>query len=345
MSSGVTRISDVVVPEIFSPYAQQMTQEKSRIIRAGAIAMDQRLTSNLAGGGLTFNEPSFKDLDNDAENTSSDDPDTNSTPNKIGTATEIQVRLSRNNSWSSMDLTAELAGADPMQAIASRVSDYWVRRLQAAFVATCNGVLANNAAAPSGGSTHVQNDMIHDIKGASYAAGITTFSAEAFIDAAVTMGDSMEDLTMVMMHSLVYARALKNNLIDFVSDSTNPNAIRIPTFLGREVVVDDGMPATGGVFDTWLFGAGAFRMGAGSPAVPTETHRAPSAGNGGGQDTLFNRVEWAIHPVGYAYAGTPANGGPTNASTSNNLANASSWKRVFSERKQIRFARLVTREY
>ncbi|ALH23820.1 major head protein [Pseudomonas phage vB_PaeS_PAJD-1] len=344
MASGVTRIADVVVPEIFSPYVQQMTQEKSRLIRSGAIVLDAQLNSALAGGGLTFNEPSFKDLDNDAENVSTDDPATDSTPNKIGTATEIQVRLSRNNSWSSMDLSGDLAGADPMQAIANRVSDYWTRRQQAAFVATLNGVFADNAAAPTG-TEHVQNDMTHDVSGASFVDGVTNFSAESFIDATATMGDSMEDLTMVMVHSIVYARMLKNNLIDFVSDSVNGNAVRIPTFLGREVIVDDGVPRSSGVFNTWLFGRGAVRGGMGSPKVPTEVDRKPSAGNGGGQDILFNRTEWIIHPVGHAYAGTPPNGGPSNASTTNNLAHADSWKRVFSERKQIRIARLITREF
>jgi hypothetical protein len=344
MASGVTRIADVVVPEIFSPYVQQMTQEKSRLIRSGAIVLDAQLNSALAGGGLTFNEPSFKDLDNDAENVSTDDPATDSTPNKIGTATEIQVRLSRNNSWSSMDLSGDLAGADPVQAIANRVSDYWTRRQQAAFVATLNGVFADNAAAPTG-TEHVQNDMTHDVSGASFVDGVTNFSAESFIDATATMGDSMEDLTMVMVHSIVYARMLKNNLIDFVSDSVNGNAVRIPTFLGREVIVDDGVPRSSGVFNTWLFGRGAVRGGMGSPKVPTEVDRKPSAGNGGGQDILFNRTEWIIHPVGHAYAGTPPNGGPSNASTTNNLAHADSWKRVFSERKQIRIARLITREF
>lgn len=344
MASGVTRIADVVVPEIFSPYVQQMTQEKSRLIRSGAITLDAQLNSALAGGGLTFNEPSFKDLDNDAENVSTDDPATDSTPNKIGTATEIQVRLSRNNSWSSMDLSGDLAGADPMQAIANRVSDYWTRRQQAAFVATLNGVFADNAAAPTG-TEHVQNDMTHDVSGAAFVDGVTNFSAEAFIDATATMGDSMEDLTMVMVHSIVYARMLKNNLIDFVSDSVNGNAVRIPTFLGREVIVDDGVPRSSGVFNTWLFGRGAVRGGMGSPKVPTEVDRKPAAGNGGGQDILFNRTEWIIHPVGHAYAGTPPKGGPSNASTTNNLAHADSWKRVFSERKQIRIARLITREF
>lgn len=345
MASGVTRIADVIVPEIFTTYTQQLTQEKSRLIRSGAIMVDSALSEALAGGGLTFNEPSFKDLDNDADNVSSDDNTVNSTPNKIGTAIEIQVRMSRNNSWSSMDLTGDLAGVDPADAIANRVSDYWTRRIQAVFVSALAGVFADNDAAPAGSDTHVQFDMTNDIKGGVFADGITNFSAEAFIDATVTMGDSMGNLTMVMMHSLIYARAMKNNLIDFVSDSVNGNAINIPTFLGREVIVDDGVTQAAGVFNTWLLGAGAIRWGTNSPKVPTETLRAPAAGNGGGQDTLYNRVEWIIHPVGYAYIGTPAKGGPSNASTSNNLANAGSWSRRFPERKQINIARLVTREY
>jgi hypothetical protein len=354
MAAGVTRLSDVIVPEIFTGVSQLRTQEKSRLIASGAVVPDARLNAALDGAGLTFNETFFKDLENDEENVSNDDPTDLSDPNKIGMGSEIQVRLSRNNSWSSMDLVATLLGADPMAAIAERVSDYWTRRMQAAFVATMNGIFADNAAAPTGGDTHVQNDMISNISGASFVDGVTNFSAEAFVDASVTMGDSMDDLSLVMMHSVVYARALKNNLIDFIPDSINPGATPdaapgrargIPTFLGREIIVDDGVPHTGGVFDTWIFGRGAFGWGSGSPAVPTEVERVAAAGNGGGQETLHNRVEWAMHPVGYAYVGTPAKGGPSNATSANNLANAASWSRRFNERKQIRVARLVTREF
>lgn len=344
MASGYTQIADVIVPEIFSPYVQTLTEEKSRLIRSGALIRDPGLDSFLAGGGLTAHAPSWKDLDNDAENVSTDSTGDVATPKKIQTLQEIVVRMNRNQSWSSADLTSALAGSDPMEAIASRVSDYWTRRLQATWIATMTGVFADNAAAPSG-TEHTQNDMTHDVKGASYVDGVTSFSAEAFIDACVTMGDSMEDLGMVMVHSIVYARMLKNNLIDFVSDSVNGNAVRVPTFLGREVIVDDAMPATGGVYESWLFGRAATRMGSGSPRVPTAVQREEAQGNGAGVETLFNRVEWCIHPVGHAYVGTAPNGGPSNASTSNNLANAGSWQRAFTERKQIKIARLITREF
>lgn len=343
MAAGVTRLADVIVPEIFSPYVQLMTEQKSRLIRSGAIVRDPVLDQNLAGAGVTFQEPSFKDLDNDEENVSTDDPAQNSIPNKIGTTSEIQVRLSRNNSWSSMDLTSDLIAVDPMQAIANRVSDYWSRREQAAFIATMKGIYANNATATD--AYHTKDDMLFDVSGAAFSAGVTNFTAEAFIDATLTMGDGLEDLTMVCVHSIVYGRMLKNNLIDFVSDSVNGNAVRIPTFLGRELIVDDGMPFNAGVFDTWLFGRGAVRNGRGAPKVPTEMDRVASAGNGSGQDVMHNRVEWCLAPVGYAYIGTAPNGGPSNAATANNLAAAASWRRAFNERKQIKMARLVTREF
>ena len=347
MATGpITQISDIVVPSIFNPYVQQRTEEKSRLIASGAVVRSPLLDENLQGGGLTFNIPSFKDLDNDADNVSSDEGDaaaTNSTPKKTGTATQIGVRLSRNQSWSTSDLATALSGDDPMASIIDRVSTYWARRLQAVFIATLNGVFADNAAAPSAASEHTINDLTNDIKGSSYSAGVTNFTSEAFIDAAVTMGDSMGNLSMVCVHSIVYSRMQKNDLIDFIKDSVND--VQIPTFLGRIVIVDDGLPVPStGVYHTWLLGEGAVQLGMGTPKVPTETERKPSAGNGGGQDILFNRVEWCVHPVGHAYVGAATKGGPTNAATSNNLANAASWQRRYSERKQIKIARLITRE-
>lgn len=344
MASGTTEISDVIVPELFTTYVQQMTEQKSRLIRSGALVRDQFLDNFLAGAGLTIHAPSFKDLDDDDDNVSSD-TGSDSSPKKIGTAQEIAVRLSRNNSWASADLVQALIAKDPMDAIASRVSDYWMRRLQAAYLATMKGVFADNDAAPTG-TEHTQGDLTHDISGASYVAGVTSFSTEAFLDTCVLMGDSQDDLGMVFMHSIVYNRAQKNNLIDFIPDSTNQPAQAIPTFLGRIVIVDDGMPFSSGVFETWLFGAGATRLGVGSPKVPTETERFPAANNGGGEEVLYNRVEWSIHPAGHGFVvASPAAGGPSNAATSGNLAHASSWQRAFTERKQIKIARLKTREF
>lgn len=351
MATGpITQISDVIVPEIFSPYVTKLTAELSAIIMSGALIESPDLNEFLMGGGLTTDMPAMKDLDNEEENVSSDDADdaytggtANSTPKKVTGFSELAVRLSRNQSWSSADLTAALSGIDPMQGIAMQVAGYRARRLQAAFIATMKGVFADNAAAPTG-TEHVQNDLTNDISSTGYTAGVTDFSSSAFIDATLTMGDAMGSLTLVAVHSIVYARMQKNNLIDFIPDARGETTI--PTFLGRVVVVDDGVPSpSAGVYETWLFGAGAVRYGMGDPKVPTETKRDPDAGNGGGAEVLYNRWEWAIHPNGHRYVGTTSKGGPSNAATTNNLAHADSWQRVYPERKQVKIARLITREF
>lgn len=344
MAAGVVRLSDLIVPSVFAHYIQLQTQQKSRLINSGVVQRSAILDQELAGGGLTFNRPFFKDLDDDVENISSDDPVVKSSPNKIATGQEIQVRMKRNNSWSAMDLDQDLIGADPLAAIANRISSYWVRREQAMFIAAQKGVFADNAAAPTGTDTHTLNDMTRDVSGTSYAAGGTSFTTGAFIDACATMGDSLQELGMIMVHSVVYTRMVKNNLISFIRDSTN--TMDIPTFMGREVVVDDSMPiVSAGVFETWIYGTGVWQLGYGSSKVPVEVFRDPSAGNGSGQETLYNRREFCLHPVGHAYVGTAAAGGPSNSATTNNLAVATSWSRVFPERKMIKMARLITREF
>lgn len=350
MATGpITQVADVVVPEIFTPYVQQLTMEKARIVQSGVAQRNQFMDNLLAGGGLTFNVPSFRDLDNDADRVSTDTPHSEFTggvaepdPAKIQTSQEVAVRLSRNKSWSSANLTADLAGADPTAAIVSRVAFYWTRRLQAAFIAMINGIIKDNAAAPSGGDTHTQNDLINDISGGGFVDGVTNFSAEAMIDTELTMGDSMDELSTIFCHSVVFARMKKNNLIDFIPDSRGET--NISTFMGREVIVDDGLPRTGSVYDTWIFGPGAVLLGVGTPADATELERKPGAGNGGGQTVIHNRVQWSLHATGHAYIGTPANGGPGNGTGANDMDNAASWRRVWPERKQIKFARLVTRE-
>lgn len=335
---ALVQLSDVVVPRRFTSYVQQQTEVKSRLIQSGAVARVGLLDDFLAGGGSIFNVPSFQDLPDDADNVSSDDaPGSNdSTPFKTATSEEIAVRLSRNGSWSSADLAASLAGADPMESIASRVSDWWARRIQDSFIATVKGVLADNTANDSGDYTFDASNS------GSFGAGVTEFSAKNFLSATLTLGDSMEDVSMVMMHSVVYNKAQNANLIDFIPDARGE--VNIPTFLGRQVIVDDRMPNAANVYDTWLFGFGAIGLGMGLPKVPTEVFRNPEAGNGGGVETLYSRQDFLLHPAGHAYSGTYPKGGPTNAATSNNLAAATSWDRVYPERKQIKFARLLTTE-
>lgn len=340
---SITRISDCIVPEIFATYTLKKTAELSELIKSGALVSNPQLVEFLNGAGRTCNLPTFTDLTNEKEYVSNDSG-TDSTPSKIMTVNEVQVRLSRNKSWGSADLVASLIGTDPMNAIIDRVAYYWARRFQAAVIATVKGVFANNGLPDNIAQGHLKNDMVVDISGTIFNENKTTICPSAVIDTAGTMGDHLDDLSLLIMHSIVYTRLQKQNLIEFI-----PNArgeANIPTYLGRKVIVDDSMPNENGVFETWLLGKGCIHYAFGRPKVPVETQRNMLANEGGGEEILQTRVEWAIHPCGYAFVGQPNSyGGPTNESTANNLANANSWKRAWPERKQIRMAKLITREY
>ena len=348
MAAGpITQIADLVQPEKFTAYLQQRTEVKSRLVQSGALTASPMLSNLLAGGGITFHVPSFRDLDDDADRVATetahsdftggtDEPD----PFKIQTSDEIAVRLYRTGSWSSARLAAALAGEDPMAAIGDLVSDWWVRRLQDIWISTMIGVFADNAAAATGTDTHTVNDMTVDVSddaAGSFSLGVTNFTTEAFIDATQTMGDSKTKLSLMMVHSAVGARMEKNDLIDFEKDSQGQ---RYGNFRGLLVIEDDRMPFTGSVYDTWIFGMGATVLGTNPPPMATAVERKEGAGNGAGQDVLWSRQQYSIHPVGHAYIGAASGGGPANTV----LDNATSWSRVYPQRKQIHIARLVTRE-
>ena len=130
-----------------------------------------------------------------------------------------------------------------------------------------------------------------------------------------TAGDSQGDFVACFMHSIVYSKAQKNNLIDFIPDSVNANAADIPTFLGRRVVVDDSMPNAAGVFDTWIFGSSASRWGVGNPKVPAEIDRVPSQGNGGGAEDQDRTHDGRQHRQGLSKDGAGCEVGQTGVSS------------------------------
>ncbi|MEG0323598.1 MAG: hypothetical protein RR619_06335, partial [Raoultibacter sp.] len=263
-ATDLTRLKDVIVPEIFAGYVTQKTMEKSAIIQSGAATVDAGLNALLAGAGLTFNQPFFNDLKNEDEYISSDTGGAAGASN-ITTGMEQQIRLSRNMAWGSADLVAALIAKDPMMVIAELAGGYWARRHQAAFIATMKGLYANNATASD--DYHQQNDMSHSVVGSAFADGVTNFSASAFINACGTMGDAAGELSLICVHSVVYQRMQLLNLIDAIPDQRGE--VYFNTYQGKAIIVDDNMPhdpATG-TFESWIFGAGAVKLGMGSAKV------------------------------------------------------------------------------
>jgi hypothetical protein len=322
-----TRLSDVVLPDIFSAYVAQNSFEQSALVSSGIVTRNAAIDENLRAGAESFSVPFWRDLPDTEANIVSDNPAVLATARKIGAGKQVVRKAFLHCSWSAMNLASELAGANAIERITERAAAFWARQGQRRLVATLAGVLGDNVANDA-------SDMVVNISAAVGAAA--KFSAGAVIDTAGTLGDGMRGVTAIAMHSDTYRAALKGDLIQTLPDSQGGF---IQTFRGMAILVDDTMPVTAGNYTSVLFSPGVFGYGMTPPRVAagTEIENIPGAGNGGGQQALHSRVNLALHPQGFAWKEVSVVGdSPTIAE----LAIATNWDRVI-ERKGVPLAYLI----
>lgn len=326
---AVTRLGDVIVPEEFTAYTVQNTMEASALVQSGIVQRNGEIEAQLRAGADSFTVPFWNDLGDDEANIANDDPDATATPRKITSEKQIVRKAFLHNSWSAMNLASELSGDDALQRIQERAAAYWTRQTQRRLIASLNGILADNVANNTG-------DMVLDITGATGAAA--EFATAAVIDAAGTLGDQMGNVAGIAVHSDIYRKMLKLDLVEFVPDSQSR---MFATYRGMAVVVDDLLPSAAGDYTTVLFTPGAVGWGLTAPRVAdgTEIENKPGAGNGGGQQILHSRVNLAVHPAGFQWREqTVADESPTIAE----LALPANWSRVV-ERKAVGLAFLKSK--
>lgn len=324
---AVTKITDVIVPELFNPYVTNRTMELSAFFKSGIVAHSPEFDRLASEAARTHNMPFFEDLQGESEATLESKA---MTPENIGSNKDVSTTILRQKMWGSSNLAAALAGADPAKAIGDLVAGYWARDMQKELIAILAGVFGTYT--PEGEEnpkTPMESHLLDLTK--QTAAAAKKISAAAFIDACQLLGDAQSQLSGVAMHSAVKSFLKKLNLIESERDSTD---VEFDTYQGRRVTVDDGCPADeDGVYTTYLFGNGAVAYGNGSPVghVATETDRDKKTG--GGIDYIINRRAFILHPRGIAYTGKVR----ANVETPlrSELADPRNWNPVY-EPKQIR---------
>lgn len=329
------QIADIYNPLVFSAAEQEAQIELNNFIASGVMVADPRLTAMASVGGNIGELPFFKPLGTEEPNYSNDVTGDSSTPNKITTAIMKYRLCSQNNSWSTMDLAVDLALEDPVMAITNRVGSYWATTNERRLIQSTMGLLADNVANDSG-------DMVVNI--ATDAAGAPTadelVSNDAILDAQQTAGDHQAGFSAIAMHSVVYNRLRKQQLIDFIRDADNNTLFQM--YGNLRVIVDDSLSAVAGAnrvtYTTVIFGNGAVAAGMGRTKVPSELDRDPEKGNGGGQETMYSRRADIIHPLGFEFTSASVAG---QSATLAELATAANWNRVW-ERKNVPLCFLQT---
>jgi len=333
---GVLR-SDLIIPEIFTPYVIEQTTQRDSFLASGVVAPMAEL--NATEGGDFVNVPFFSaNLTGDFEVLS----DSSSlTPSKISTDKQVGVILHRGRAFESRDLAALASGADPMAAIGQKIGAYIANQRQKDLLACLDGVFGSINANDSNSAFF---GLTIDSESGDTPTGL---SPKHVAKARSILGDQGDKLTAVCMHSKVYYDLVERKMVDYVlaSDGNGGSATAsggtiapayggdgtVPTYCGLRVIVSDDVSTTGSgastEYSTYFFTQGAVASGE-QAGLTTETDRDILAKS----DAMAVDLHYCYHPVGSKWAVTTVNPNRTQ------LATVANWSKVY-ETKNIGIVR------
>jgi hypothetical protein len=333
--------SDVIIPEVFTPYVVEQTTLRDAFLASGVVQPMAEL--NATEGGDTVQVPFWKaNLSGDFEVLSDS---TSLTPGKITADKQVGVILHRGRAWEARDLAALAAGSDPMAAIGSKVADYVANQRQRDLIKTLEGVFGALTGSDSPAFSALRFDT----------SGMTALGPRQCAKARALLGDQGDKLAAVAMHSAVYYDLVERKAIDYITNTearlstpatgaSTINAIggsvvnaygevTVPTYMGLRVIVSDDLAPTSTNYPVYFFTAGAVASGE-QLALRTETDRDILSKS----DAMSIDLHYCYHPVGAKWGGSV---NPTGAQ----LATVGNWTKVY-ETKNIGIVRgTVTSNY
>ena len=321
--------SDIIIPEIFTPYVIEQTTQRDAFLASGVVQPMAEL--NATEGGDFINVPFWKaNLSGDFEVLT----DSSSlTPGKITADKQVGVILHRGRAFEARDLAALAAGSDPMAAIGAKIADYIANQRQKDLLSCLAGVFGTLGTTSSSAAFFPLA-----IDGESGDTP-TVLSPRHVAEAKSLLGDQGDKLTAIAMHSKVYYDLVERKAIDYVTETDarltssvtdfvggsiagaygNPT---VPTYMGLRVIVSDDVQTEGSgsttEYATYFFTQGAIASGE-QMAMQTETDRDILAKS----DAMSIDLHYVYHPVGAKWGVTTTN--PTRAQ----LATVGNWSKVY----------------
>lgn len=320
--------SDIIIPEIFTPYVLEQTTQRDAFLASGVVAPMAEL--NATEGGDFVNVPFFSaNLSGDFEVLT----DSSSlTPGKITTDKQVGVILHRGRAFESRDLAALAAGSDPMAAIGQKIGAYIANQRQKDLLSCLDGVFGSVNSTDSNAAFFGLT-----IDGGSGDTP-TGLSPRHVAKAKALLGDQGDKLAAVCVHSAIYYDLVERKMVDYVlaTDGNGGSATAsggtiapayggndtVPTYCGLRVIVSDDVTTTGSgaskEYSTYFFTQGAVASGE-QAGLTTETDRDILAKS----DAMSIDLHYCYHPVGAKWAVTTTN--PTPAE----LQTVSNWSKVY----------------
>jgi hypothetical protein len=321
--------SDIIIPEVFTPYVIEATTARDAFLASGVVQPLAEL--NATEGGDFINVPFWKaNLSGDFEVLTDS---TSLTPGKITADKQVGVVLHRGRAFESRDLAALAAGADPMAAIGAKIADYVANQRQKDLLSCLAGVFG------SIGSTSSSAAFFGLTIDGESGDTPTTLSPRHVAEARSLLGDQGDKLAAVAMHSKVYYDLVERKAIDYVTETDARltssvtdfvggsiagayGPVSVPTYMGLRVIVSDDVQTDGSgsstEYATYFFTQGAVASGE-QLAMQTETDRDILAKS----DAMSIDLHYCYHPVGAKWTTGTTN--PTRAQ----LETVGNWSKVY----------------
>jgi len=318
--------SDIIIPEIFTPYLLEQTTLRDAFLASGVVQPMAEL--NATEGGDYISVPFYKaNLTGDFEVLTDS---TSLTPGKITADKQVGVILHRGRAFESRDLAALAAGSDPMAAIGAKVADYVANQRQKDLIKCLEGVFGGLTSNTGAAFASLTLDL----------SGMTALGPRQVAKARALLGNQGDKLTAVAMHSAVYYDLVERKAIDYVTNTeargggsvatTNIapvfagsitgayGEVSVPTYMGLRVIVSDDLTPTSTNYPVYFFTQGAIASGE-QMAMQTETDRDILAKS----DAMSIDLHYCYHPVGAKWTVGTTN--PTQAQ----LATIGNWTKVY----------------
>jgi len=329
--------SDIIIPEIFTPYLVEETTKRDAFLASGVVQPMAELNASEDGGDF-INVPFYAANLNLTFERLTDS--TSLTPGKITADKQRAAVVHRGNAIESRDLAAMAAGSDPLAAVGQKLASYIAHERQKDLLSCCAGIFG----------------AVGDTTGAAFAALAvdgasgdtpTELGPRQIVKAKSLLGDQGEKLSTIVVHPSVYYSLMERRAIDFVYDnngqpdtsadsgSTAPafGSVQVPTFMGLRVIISSDVQTAGTGSSTeyasYLFTPGAFGSGE-QMALRTETDRDIMAKS----DALSFDLHYVYHPMGTRFAEV-ANPSAAQLSTVGN------WAKVY-ETNNLGIARITS---
>lgn len=297
------------------------------MITSGIASPDKNIAQRMFKGGKGIELPFWKRTNARSEILSEDNP---MTTHKIVAGGDYACVHARGIGYSSNDLSGLFAGSDPMDAMTTMVADDWSGSFQEVLLSSLKGIFASTS----------MKDHVLDISTKKGEDGI--LSNNALIDAIYMLGDNFKSLTGLAMHSAVMAKLAKLKLLDDYPRDASGTEPSFDTYMRRRIIVDDEIrPETIQVdeenkkaYPIYLFGQGAVAFNESASLLEVEPDRDSSQGD----DYLYTRRVFTMHPRGIKWKGEPAGATATNEE----LEVGTNWELVESS-KNVVIAKLIVR--